>query len=82
MNMIRLARGNLGMTQAQFGAWLGKRMSRVKPFSRQEICQYERGRKPKEEVLSLCRLLAATYAIGANDIDKELLELIINSQKI
>ncbi len=60
MNIIHTARTALGLTQAEFGAWLAERMGRDRPIPDYRISEWERGvRSPRRNVREICAPIAA-----------------------
>ena len=44
-NLIRTAREALGLTQAEFGAWLAERLGLPAPIPQPRIAEWERGKR-------------------------------------
>lgn len=59
MNIIKLARHSLGLSQTAFGAWLGKELNHT-PYSKGEVSRWENGHiSPRQDIRQAVAWIAA-----------------------
>jgi len=64
MNLIKYTRAELVLSLSEFGTWLAKEVGRRQSYPRQQVCDWEHGRKsPRLKIRDVCAPVAARACV-------------------